>query len=174
MNRRIAIRHALIFAAGAGVLPACHWEEGRGFALKNISITGSQQKSLAALTEAILPSDKNFIGAADIKAHEFILIMIDDCTSLEEQQKFVAGLQSFDKVSRDKFNQSFNKLLPVQKQSLLTAMEVKKELKEEIFQFYGTVKNYTLQCFTSSKSYMTNIEHYKMVPGPDFKGCVKV
>ena len=94
--------------------------------------------------------------------------------SLEEQQKFVAGLQSFDKVSRDKFNQSFNKLLPVQKQSMLTAMEVKKKLKEEIFQFYGTVKNYTLQCFISSKSYMTKIEHYKMVPGPDFKGCVKV
>lgn len=174
MNRRIAIRNAMIIAAGASLLPACHWEESGGIVLKNIPITGTQQKLLAELTDAILPSDKNFIGAADIKAHEFTLIMLDDCASEEDQQKFAAGLKSFDKACKDKYGQSFGKISPLQKQNLLTALETKKEMPEDAIRFYATVKRYTLQCFTSSKNYMNDLLHYKMVPGPNFNGCVKV
>jgi hypothetical protein len=164
----------MIIAAGASLLPACHWEESGGIVLKNIPITGTQQKLLAALTDAIIPTDKNFIGAADIKADEFTLIMLDDCASPEDQQKFAAGLKSFDKACQDKYGQSFGKLSPLQKQNLLTALEAKKEMPEDATRFYATVKRYSLQCFTSSKEYMNDVLHYTMVPGPNFKGCVKV
>lgn len=174
MNRRIAIRNAMIIAAGASLLPACHWEESGGIVLKNIPITGTQQKLLAALTDAIIPTDKNFIGAADIKAHEFTLIMLDDCASPDDQEKFAAGLKSFDIACKDKYGQSFGKISPLQKQNLLTALETKKEMPEDAIRFYATVKRYTLQCFTSSKNYMNDVLHYKMVPGSNFNGCVKV
>ena len=100
--------------------------------------------------------------------------MVDDCNSPEHQKKFTDGLKAFDKLSHDKFGQLFISYTPEQKQALLTDIESKKDIPEDALKFYGTVKRYTVQSFTSSKEYMTGIRKYKMVPGPNFKGCVKV
>ena len=174
MNRRTAIRNVMIISAGAAFLPGCMQDEKSGIALKNISLSKSQEEMLVALSEAIIPKTNSFIGAGDLKAHEFVLTMVDDCTSSEDQQKFTAGLKAFDKLSHDKFGQIFKSYTAEQKKSLLTDIENKKDIPEDALNFYKTVKRYTLQCFTSSKQYMTDIKKYKMVPGNNFKGCVKV
>ena len=145
-----------------------------GIALKNISLNSADEKMLAALSEAIIPKTNNFIGAGDLKAHEFVLTMVDDCTSTEDQQKFTAGLKAFDQLCHDKFGQIFVSYTPQQKKSLLTDIENNKDIPESAVSFYKTVKRYTLQSFTSSKQYMTDIKKYKMVPGSNFKGCVPV
>jgi len=172
MNRRTAIRNVVIISAGAGLLPSCMNEDKSAISLKNISVTGSQEKMLAELTETIIPKTKNFTGANDLKAHEFMLTMIDDCTSPEDQQKFMDGMKAFDKLSHDKFGQLFTSYTAEQKKSLLSAIESKKDIPEEVLKFYGTVKRYTVQSFTSSKEFMTGIRKYNMVPGSNFKGCV--
>ncbi|MGZ8540774.1 MAG: gluconate 2-dehydrogenase subunit 3 family protein [Chitinophagaceae bacterium] len=174
MNRRSAIRNVVIISAGAGLLPSCMNNDKGVIPLKNISVTGSQEQMLAGLTEAIIPKTKNFIGAKDLGAHEFVLTMIDDCTSPEEQEKFTDGLKAFDKLSHDKFGQLFTSCTARQKRSLLADIENKKDIPEDVVKFYGTVKRYTVQSFASSKEYLTGIRKYKMVPGPDFKGCVAV
>jgi hypothetical protein len=174
MNRRTAIRNVIIISAGAGLLPSCVGDDNRIIALKNISISSSQEKMLAALSEAIIPKTKNFIGANDLKAHEFLLTMIDDCTSPDDQKKFMEGLTAFDKLSHDKFGQLFTSYTVKQKKELLQAIESKKDIPENVLKFYGTVKRYTLQSFTSSKEYLTDIRKYKIVPGSNFKGCVPV
>jgi len=174
MNRRTAIRNVVFISAGAGLLPSCMQENKNSIPLKNISVTGSQEQMLGELTESILPKTKNFIGAKDIKAHEFVLTMVDDCVSPEDQKKFTDGLKAFDKLSHDKFGQIFTSYTPRQKHSLLTDIENKKDIPEDVLKFYGTVKRYTIQSFTSSKEYMTGIRKYKMVPGYNFKGCVPV
>lgn len=174
MNRRTAIRNAIIFSAAAGLLPSCIQGDKGSVPLKNISVSGSQEKMLAELSEAILPKTSNFIGAKDLKAHEFVLTMVDDCTSPEDQKTFMAGMKAFDKLSHDKSGQVFTSFTPEQKKALLSDLENKKELPEEAVKFYNTVKRYTVQSFTSSKDYMTGIRKYKLVPGPDFKGCVPI
>lgn len=174
MNRRTAIRNVVIISAGAGLLPSCVNDDKSTIVLKNISLTHSQEKMLSALTETIIPQTNNFIGAKDLKSHEFVLTMVDDCLSPEEQKQFQDGLKAFDKLSHDKYGQLFTSYTPEQKKSLLTALESKKDIPEDALKFYQTVKRYTVQSFTSSKDYMTNIRKYKMVPGPNFKGCVKV
>ena len=173
MNRRTAIRNVVIIGAGAALLPACKTADKSSILLKNLSVTGSQQSMLAELCETIVPKTNSFIGAQDLKSHEFLLTMIDDCASPADQKLFTDGLKAFDKLSHDKFGQLFTNYTSEQKHSLLTDIEKKKEIPEEVLKFYGTVKRYTLQSFTSSKEYMTGIRKYKMVPGPDFKGCVK-
>jgi Gluconate 2-dehydrogenase subunit 3 len=174
MNRRTAIRNVVIFSAGTALLPSCFQQDKSSLVLKNISITGAQEKMLAALAEAIIPTTENFIGAKGLRSHEFVLTMVDDCTGPEEQKKFTEGLKSFDKLSHDKFGQLFTGFTAEQKKSLLSDIENKKNVPAEIPDFYKTVKQYTVQSFTSSKEYMTDIRKYKMIPGPDFKGCVKV
>lgn len=172
MNRRTAIRNVVIISAGAGLLPSCMHTDKSSVPLKNISITGSQEQMLAELTETIIPRANNFIGAKDLKSHEFILTMIDDCASPEDQKKFTDGLKAFDKLSHDKYGQIFTGYTLEQKKSLLSDIEKKKDVPDDAMNFYKTVKRYTVQSFTSSKQYMTDIRKYKMVPGPNFKGCV--
>lgn len=174
MKRRIAIRNLVLLSAGAALLPACSNTNNAGMVLKNIKVTGSEQDMLAQLTEAILPKTKNFIGSSDLKSHEFVLTMIDDCTSPEDQKKFTDGLKALDKLCHDKFGQLFTGYTPAQKKSLLSDIEKKKDVTEDAANFYKTVKRYTLQSFTSSKQYMVDVRKYNMVPGGNFKGCVKI
>jgi len=174
MNRRSAIRNVVIISAGAGLLPSCFQNDQVGFPLKNISVSGSQQDMLGELAESIIPKTSGFVGAKDLKAHEFILTMLDDCTSPEDQKIFTDGIQAFDKLSHDKFGQIFISFTPDQKKELLRDIESKKDIPEDALGFYSTVKRYTLQSFTSSEQYMVGIRKYKMVPGPVYKGCVPV
>jgi len=174
MNRRTAIRNVVFISAGASLLPSCMGNDATAIPLKNISVTGSQVKMLTDLTESIIPKTSGFIGASDLKAHEFILTMIDDCSGPEDQKHFTDGLQAFDKLSHDKYGQLFTGYTAEQKRSLLSDIEKGNAVPEEAVRFYKTVKRYTLQCFTSSREYMTGIRKYKMVPGPVFKGCVPV
>ncbi len=171
MNRRTAIRTGFIFSAGVALLPACLQKDTSGIALKNMSISVGQEKMLAQLSDMIIPKT-TFIGAADVKAHEFTLMMVDECYPPEKQQQFIDGLQKFDKMVAEKYGKSFVDCSLQQKNEWLTSIENKKELAPEMIAFYKTTKQYTLQAFTSSQQYMVGIRKYKMVPGPIFKGCV--
>jgi hypothetical protein len=174
MNRRTAIRNVVIISAGAGLLPSCMNDDRSVIPLKNISLTGAQEKMLVALTETIIPQTNSFTGARDLKAHEFVLTMVDDCLSPEDQKQFQDGLKAFDKLSHEKHGQLFTSYTPEQKKALLTDLEKKKDIPEDALKFYQTVRKYTVQSFTSSKDYMTSIRKYKLVPGPNFKGCIKI
>lgn len=173
MNRRTAIRQVVFISAGAALLPSCLQHDKSSILLKNISISVPEENMLAELTETIIPKTNNLIGAKDLEAHAFVLTMIDDCSSPEDQKKFTNGLKAFDKLSHDKFGQLFTSYTAAQKKELLTAIENKKDIPEEALQFYGTVKRYTIQSFTSSKEYMTGIRNYNIIPG-QYKGCVPV
>jgi len=173
MNRRTAIRTVLIFSAGATLLPSCLQKDKTTISLKNISVTGDQEKMLAQLAETIIPTT-NFIGAAGVKAHEFTLMMVDDCYSPDKQKLFMTGLQQFEKMVTKKYGKSFADCTIQQKNEWLTAIENKKDIPGDVLQFYQTAKRHILQVFTSSKQYMVDVRKYNMVPGPNFKGCIPV
>jgi Gluconate 2-dehydrogenase subunit 3 len=174
MNRRTVIRNVVIVSAGTVLLPACVQKDKSSITLKNISLSGSQEEMLAELTETIIPKTKDFIGAKDLKAHEFVLTMVDDCTDPESQRKFSAGMKQFEDVCREKWKTSFIKTTIQQKKELLQQMEKKENVPEDALHFYGTVKRYTVQSFTSSQPFLVDVRKYQMVPGGNFKGCVPV
>lgn len=144
-------------------------------ALKHISVDGPEQDMLAELTETIIPKTNNFLGAKDIKSHEFLLTMVDDCHSPEQQKIFTDGLKAFENACDKKFNASFVKCAPGQRSELLKEMEANiADENNPAAQFYKITKSYTIQNFTSCKEYMLDIRKWKMVPGSNFRGCVKV
>ncbi len=174
MNRRTAIRNVVWISAGAALLPSCFGDSKASVPLKNISVTASQEEMLAALSETILPSTPAFIGSKDLKAQLFMLTMVDDCVKPEDQQKFIQGMEQFDKTCKEKQSESFAKCSPEKRHAFLTQVEKKDGIPEETLFFYGMAKRYTVQCFTSSQKYMTDIRKYKIVPGSRFRGCVPV
>jgi hypothetical protein len=171
MNRRAAFRNVIIISAGSAVLPSCMQQDNVTVSLKNIPLTGSQEKLVASLSDAIIPKT-NFIGAADMKAHEFTLMMVDECYAPDDQKKYMSGLAQFDKLAKDNSGKSFANLTSSEKKDMLFKMENAKDIPDEALHFYKTTKRHTVQAFTTSKEYMTEVRHYKIVPGSNFKGCV--
>lgn len=174
MNRRTALKNVLFISAGTALLPACMQQDKATLQLSKLTITGSQEKMMADLVAAIIPATKDFIGAADVKAHEFTLMMMNDCESPDMQQKYLDGMKQFEKLVKDKYNKDFSELDAKQKNELLTQLDKDKNPSEELAKFYNATKYYTVQAFATSAKYMTDVRKYKMVPGSNFKGCVPV
>jgi hypothetical protein len=94
--------------------------------------------------------------------------MIDDCRSPEEQAAFMQGMQAFDSgIGRD-----FTSKPAAERLQVLEQLEKKdKESTDPAFTFYRTMKRLTIQAYTSSQYYLTNVQVYELVPSR-YKGCV--
>lgn len=170
MNRRTALQHVIILGAGATLLASC--QDKATIATKNIPLTGSQEKLLSALAETIIPSS-DFVGAKELQAHQFIVVMADDCASAEEQNKFIAGMKVFDDFAKQKIQTSFAKATAEQRTTLLSALEAKTDVPENIVEFYQTIKQLTIQSFTTSEAFLTQVRNFSLIP-PKFQGCVSI
>ena len=174
MKRKTAIRNIIIISAGAVLLPGCSESDRPKILLKNISLTGTDEDMLADISRLIIPKTKDFIGAEDIKAHEFLLVMMDDCNGPDNQKKFTEGMKSFKEGCKKKFDNNYLKCSDQQKKDFLKELERSKDEKDPAVSFFKTVKQYTVQSYTSSKDYLLQIAGYNMVPGRNYKGCVPV
>ena len=171
ITRRVAIKNLLIVTAGVAILPSC-FQENTTVKLKNLDISRAQEEVLASLTDAIIPKTDT-PGARDIAAHLFVLKMIDDCYSKEEQETFTKGFKEFDRFTTDKFKKSFNELKALQKKELLTQLEKNEGNPEAVKSFYQSAKSLTILGFTTSKYYLTEVKNYNIIPGT-YQGSVHV
>src|SRR4051794_37945042 len=99
MNRRKAISNIVILSVGAAVLPSCNQKDETVVKYKNFSLKDSEINMLSELSDNIIPKAGG-VGAADVKAPEFTLMMIDDCYEPEKQKMFTEGLKKFDKLAK--------------------------------------------------------------------------
>ncbi len=172
VSRRTAIRQFLTVSAGITFLHGCKGDKA-SIALKNIKVTGEQEKLLAEISEAIIPKTDS-PGAKDLSAHLFALKMVDDLYKKEDQDRYINGLNAFPEYSKKLKNKDFLKCTPEEREAILLALDKGPEdAGEALNYFYGTHKRFTLQAYTTSQFYLTEVRHFKLVPGP-YKGCVSV
>ena len=172
VNRRTALKQFLFVSAGVAILPACLQEDTSksSMLLKNFQLSGQQEKTLEELTETILPATAT-PGAKAVYAHLFVLKMLDDCYKKEDQQKFISGLAQFEKETKQKYNQPFAQCSKAQRDEMAAGINAKKDGKDDLAFFYSTTKRLTIQGYSTSKFYLSNVQVYKMIPGK-YKGCV--
>lgn len=154
MNRRLAIKHVLIFAGGLALLPSCLREEGKvSIQLQNLDISAAQENLLAEIAELIIPKTDT-PGAKELKLHLFVLKMLDDCYEPEKQQQFIAGLKTFEVHDGKELAQ------------LVTdANNSKAGLSEESIQFFKIMKSRTIGGYLNSKYVMSSLFIWELVPG---------
>lgn len=140
--------------------------------LTNLKIDGDQEKLLAELSESIIPATDT-PGAKDLSIHLFVIQMVDDCYEQKDQRRFLKGLEQFEKKAAELPAGSFVLASKVDRNNLIAKLEADKQEKEEINYFYSTVKRLTVQGYSSSEYYLTNVQVYEMIPGR-YKGCVAV
>lgn len=173
MDRRSSIKTLLIISTGAALLPSCLQEDKKSsIALKNIKVDGNDENLLAEISETIIPKTDT-PGAKDVSAHLFALMMVDECYPPDSREKFVNGIKEFKNFSKKKFDKSFEKCTPAERAELLSAIESKKEMTDDLGFFNSSMKKLTVQAFTTSEYYLTKVHEYKLVPGK-FYGCVPV
>lgn len=174
ISRRDAIRNCFIITVGAALVPHCKQEDNSKTTLvyKHLRINGDDEKLITEVSETIIPVTDT-PGSKDTYTHLFVLKMLDDCYTKEQQQQFLKGMQEFENMSKKKFDKSFVECNVLQREELVGNNINNKSSSADVSAFFDIIKKLTIQGYTTSKYYLTDVQMYKLVPGK-FKGCVPV
>jgi hypothetical protein len=173
MNRRVWIKQTMIVGGAIMILPACMQDKGAvSVGLKNIAITGKDERLFAEITEMIIP-ETTTLGAKSLNLHQFVLKMFDDCYDQKQQDAIVSGLKQFDSFAKTHAGDQFTALNGDQKLEVLRAIAQTKPINNELRYFLNETRIWTMKGYLTSKYVLTEINHYEMVPGR-FHGCVTI
>lgn len=173
ITRREALKNCFIITVGTALVPSCRTDKSKpSMVYKHLSIDGNDEKLITEVSETIIPVTDT-PGSKDTYTHLFVLKMLDDCYTKDEQKKFLNGMQEFEKLSKKKFDKSFVDLNVLQREELVANNINNKNGSEDMSAFFDIMKKLTVQGYTTSKYYLTNVQMYKLVPGK-FSGCIPV
>jgi len=161
MNRRIALKHVALLAAAAG-LPGCLSQPEREPA--STALSAAQRQLVAEVCETLLPRTAT-LGAHDLGLPQYVLKMLADCTPLQEQRIFVAGLGQLDAAAQRQHGRSFGASSPAQRTALLGHIDQRPaNFPNELTGFYRATRQLTIDGYTNSKYFMTKQVVHELVP----------
>lgn len=172
MDRRSALKYIGVASAAAFILPSCVSDPKKvTIALNNLKITGEEEEMLAEFASVLIPKTDT-PGAREVGAHHFLLVMVDDCMSPDQQQKFLRGMRDFSAEIKKLTGGSILKGTSAERAEAMTKLHSGKDsLSEDVKAFYHISRSYIIQGYSSSQHFLTDIKPYKHVPGPIFRGC---
>ncbi len=180
MNRRHALRHIALISGGLALIPSCDFSKDDILAAyKNLKITQSQKDLLGAISDTIIPAGE-IKGALNLEVHDFILVMVNDCFTKENQEKFTAGLSTFPDYVKESKGKKYTELSTKEKEQLiLDAAKLEGDDSEEgkrkaaIAYFVNSTKRFTIQGYMASEYIQTEIIPYSLIPG-EYNGAVLI
>ncbi|MDX5339369.1 MAG: gluconate 2-dehydrogenase subunit 3 family protein [Cyclobacteriaceae bacterium] len=180
MNRRIALRHLALISGGLALIPSCDFsKEDILTAYQNLKITASQKQLLGIISDSIIPAGE-IKGALEIEVPDFILVMVNDCFTKENQTKFSEGLSAFPDYVKESTGKKFEDLSTKEKETLiLEAAKLEGDDSEEgkrkaaVSYFVNSAKRFTIQGYMASEYIQTEIMPYSLIPG-EYNGAVLI
>ncbi|MBO9636934.1 MAG: gluconate 2-dehydrogenase subunit 3 family protein [Siphonobacter aquaeclarae] len=153
-------------AAAGGLLALPAWANGwTQESLKTSGfLTAPQEEILAEIVETILPATST-PGAKALGVHTFIEKIVADCLDPKAQETFKKGLAATDASAKQLHGKAFTACDATQRTDVIS------RLSDSDKSFFSQIKGLTVRGYTSSEYYMTNIAHYKLIPG-HYYGCV--
>ena len=97
--------------------------------------------------------------------------MVDDCSTKEEQDRFVNGMQAFSELTKKITGKSFLDANTTERRKTIEAVVSINEKDSPIAAFYSEVKKRTIQAYTGSEYFLTQVQVYELIPGR-YHGCV--
>lgn len=180
MNRRIALRHLALISGGLVLIPSCDFSSDDILAAyENLKVTASQKTLLGSISDTIIPAGE-IKGALNLEVPDFILVMVNDCFTKENQGKFTAGLAAFPDFAKKSSGKKFDALSTKEKEELIlngTKLESddSPEGKEKaiISYFLNSTKRLTIQGYMASEYIQTEVIPYSLIPG-EYNGAVLI
>jgi gluconate 2-dehydrogenase gamma chain len=181
MDRRQAIQRAAMVLgytisapAIMGVLKGC--KAAPELAFKPVFFNEEQAAMIAEIAEIIIPKTDT-PGAKDAGVPAFIDLMLKDCYSSEDQNRFLKGLESLNEEAKTAYGDDFTSCSLEQQTELVNKVhksalaEVKSENPPEEKPYILMAKELTMLGFFTSEPGATQVLQYNPVPG-SYKGCV--
>ena len=166
MNRREAIQNMLLIMSGTALVPAYLRGEGSpSIKLAHLDIDGDQEQLLGEIAETIITATDT-PGAKELGLHLFVMKMVDDCCTQEEQRSFEIGLSQLESISQETFGGSFADGTEEQREALFERINLRSEHTEELKTFCRIMKQRTIQGYKVSEYVMTELIPHKMIPDP--------
>lgn len=165
MERRTVIKQMALLCASAMLLPSClKNKKSTNIDLKQLNVSAEQEELLAELVESIIPKTDS-PGAKELGVHLFVLKMLDDCYTKENQERFLAGFEVFE-------GENFVDRSRAQRIKLLNEIMESKSTENNLQYFLKEVRKQTIKGYQQSEYVMTELKPYILVPGK-FRGSVK-
>ena len=171
MERRQAIKAVMMSAAGLITLPAWANSWNPQTVLLPFRFLNTMQESLLEEVVSLIIPEGEKPGAKSLGVHLFVQKMVADCYEPKDQEAFKSGLDDIEKTAQLIHNQSFTALNTAQKEEILRGVSLSTDAQQK--EFFASIKNLTIQGYTSSEYVMVNHYNYEMAPG-HFYGCITV
>jgi hypothetical protein len=180
MNRRIALRHLALISGGLALIPSCDFSSDDILAAYDkLKVTASQKNLLGDISNTIIPAGE-IKGALDLEVPDFILVMINDCYTSENQALFTQGFAAFPDYVKTNTGSKFEKLDTKKKEEIiqagskLEAGDTEEGLANKaISYFLNTTKRFTIQGYMASEYIQTEVIPYSLIPG-EYNGAVLI
>lgn len=179
IDRREALRKtALLMGAAvsasamAGLLNGCKATPDLNY--KPVFFNEDQARLVSELAGIIMPKTDT-PGAKEVGVPNFIDKMINECYKKEDQDRFLAGLATFDEDAKKAHGDSFIYLKPEEQLAFVKkyneeSVKASKE-KPGPKPFFLMAKELTLMGYFTSEVGATKVLQYEAVPGA-YKGCI--
>ncbi len=175
MNRREAVQHIALLLGGAMVgsnalLTGCKTDSGKPTQWKPEDIS-----FLDEVADTILPTTST-PGAKAAQVGQFMTVMVNDCYEERDQKVFREGMDTLNKVAKDKHGNGFVQLTPQQRHDLLVSVDAEqkeyagKKKAEDPAHYFRMMKELTLLGYFTSEIGSTQARRHVPVPG-SYKGC---
>ena len=187
MDRSQAIFSIAVATGGVTLLSRCSFGEERlPIALNNLKVTVGEEDLLKEVVDLIIPAT-DIPGAGELEVHNFVWVMMDDCASEDEQDRFMSGLRGFIGLSDHISEKSYDEMTPEERTSLLADIMARETVEDiptddagnpsfdlsDVQYFLAETKGTTIWGFMQSEYVMKNVMPYSLVPGSS-TGCATV
>lgn len=172
MDRRTVLRQLGYGSAGILLWPGCRPNPASVVEYPRLQLTSDQQQWIEKYAQVLLPVKNLELGTAE-SAGALTLTMLNEIHAPEDIVKFKTGLLEIKQQTQAQYGEDFSNLSQEQQLKLIHYLDQREEVESPASFFHYTVKNYTLQHFTSSKYYLSGHLGYTMIPGK-YQGCVPV
>lgn len=163
MNRRILIKQLIFVTGGALFLPSCLGsDKNNTIKYKYFTLTQAQLMLMSGLSETVLPLSEPSQASGE-KLYLFVIKMVDECLTSEQQQFFLSGLAELQHFVDEKYHDHSH--LTAHQNTLLISKLEKQQFSENITEFYKIFKKQLISAYQNSAYFMKHVIEYKLIPG---------
>lgn len=166
MNRRVALKNALLIVSGSILVPpSLRGDKDPSIPLSQLRIDAEGEDLLAEVVDTLIP-ETDTPGAKALRVHLFVMLMVNDCHSPEEQRAFAQGLGELDGYSKRKTGKGFADWGARERVELLESLKQKEEVSASLWSFNQILRKRAIQGYSESQYVMTHVLPHRMIPEP--------
>ena len=164
ITRRQAIKRTAVLSGGMVFFRYSFLGQASSHSIPASATFGPKEERLLQLVVDMMIPTTDTPGAKDLGVDKFVLLMVNDCHSEDDQAAFYSGLHSMDAFVEKGFGKPFATCDADTRVEALNRVNKKSDASPELQAFIQIAKKLTIQGYLESNYVMTELLPHKMIP----------